>query len=213
MHRLLPNPPPLSGVRRQLGALPHGMPTAVTFSVSVAGIAVTSLLVVEAAMPGRIGPVVDSFLGTPGAEAQAERARVPGAPSSPPSRASEPTPIPQVAVVLVMEPGSQVPDAAATDGTGSPRPDATHRASVPGDEAGDPESAHRSDDDDQHADGQETAAPTTTTDGEPAPDGDVELDGSWSWTWSEPVKTAAPVGDEEDRPTPTPTPSLEPHDD
>ncbi len=50
MTRLLPDRPALSRFRRSLGALPHGLPTALTFSVSVAVLLIGSSLIVGAGL-------------------------------------------------------------------------------------------------------------------------------------------------------------------
>ncbi len=58
MTRLLPPRPALSRWRRRVGALPHGLPTALTFTVSVGALILGSSLVVGAGLPraGSPGP-------------------------------------------------------------------------------------------------------------------------------------------------------------
>ena len=57
MDRLLPDPPVLTRWRRRMETVPHGLPTAFMFTVSVAALAVGSLFVAGAALPGHPRPI------------------------------------------------------------------------------------------------------------------------------------------------------------
>ena len=51
MNRLVPDRPALARARRHIGALPHGLPTALVFTVAVAVLMVGSFAVVDKALP------------------------------------------------------------------------------------------------------------------------------------------------------------------
>ena len=51
MNRLVPSRPPLARVRRHVGALPHGLPTALLFTAAVAALMLGSFVVVDRALP------------------------------------------------------------------------------------------------------------------------------------------------------------------
>ena len=51
MNRLVPSRPPLARVRRHVGALPHGLPTALLFTAAVAALMLGSFVVVDRACP------------------------------------------------------------------------------------------------------------------------------------------------------------------
>jgi len=69
MERLLPAPPVLARWRRRIEALPHGLPTALTFTISVAALALGSMFVAGVALPGHPRPDSDEALTGPEATA------------------------------------------------------------------------------------------------------------------------------------------------
>lgn len=77
MHRLVPAHPPLARMRRHLGAIPHGLPTALTFTGAVGALLVSSLVTVTGVFPGpergwRLPPAADD--GWPGLDGARPRA-------------------------------------------------------------------------------------------------------------------------------------------
>jgi hypothetical protein len=55
MNRLVPDRPALARARRHIGALPHGLPTALLFTAAVAALMLGSFVVVDEALPALIG--------------------------------------------------------------------------------------------------------------------------------------------------------------
>lgn len=56
MTRLVPSRPPLARVRRHVGALPHGLPTALLFTAAVGALILGSFFVVDEAVPVLMRP-------------------------------------------------------------------------------------------------------------------------------------------------------------
>ena len=56
MNRLVPSRPPLARVRRHVGALPHGLPTALLFTAAVGALMLGSFVVVDRALPVLMRP-------------------------------------------------------------------------------------------------------------------------------------------------------------
>ena len=59
MNRLVPSRPPLARLRRRVGALPHGLPTALLFTAAVAVLMLGSFVVVDKALPVLVRRDVD----------------------------------------------------------------------------------------------------------------------------------------------------------
>jgi hypothetical protein len=66
MDRLLPARPPLARWRRHIEMLPHGLPTALTFTISVAAFLFGSMLVVGSALPSGPRSDADQAIAAPG---------------------------------------------------------------------------------------------------------------------------------------------------
>ncbi len=197
MTRLLPSRPVLSRSRRHLGAIPHGLPTALTFTLSVAALLLGSSLLAGAAIPatpppggvadgawsaeeptGDLGAIaLGHVASTPGAEARAAAARAAGS------------------AARVTTDGSDAVATAAWHRADPPAAGATH---PPEDDesrgSGGHEGDHDNDDHDDTGRGGPTPTPTPEPEHDrPAPTPEPEHD--------RPAPTPEP---EHDRPTPTP---------
>lgn len=219
MHRLLPAHPPLARLRRQLGAIPHGLPTALVFTGAVGALLVGSLATVTGVLPipahgWRLPPAVDE--GWPGLEDA--RPQASWFPSFEWPAATEPAPPDGPVMVLVSGvlprdgvTGGRVARVSNVDGTTTGRDD---RAGFPG-----TGSAHHGSGDGRTGSGPAVPSPS------PRPDDDDHQSTPPPAGGAGPTPTPRPHHDDHDggqshpgsptpaptpRPTPTPTPTPSP---
>jgi hypothetical protein len=227
MNRLVPDRPVLARVRRHIGAMPHGLPTALLFSVSVVALMVGSFIAVDRALPALIPRDADrehrgfglativSPLGSPKALIPAPTATV-----SPSAVTSRPDPT-DAAPSQQPAGGSGTRTVAFRGSTGTP-PLATDPGS--GDSApATPEatpspSPPREDDDDGRRSTQTpgpTPRPTQTPTQTPAPT-PRPTERPFERPTPRPTQTPSPTPRPTERPTQTPAsspyPTREPHD-
>ena len=211
MNRLVPSRPLHARIRRAVGSLPHGLPTAMTFTVSVGVLLFGSAVVVDRALPSFSRPDADLSVDGPSASAATPPATpADGSATLPPPSASS---IPGATPVLVIAIGARSETrggtttlgagGAAGGTTGSaggqaggqgatplPRPTGTPMPTESPDGGGGSGWPHAT----------PTPHPTPTPRPTPTPDGTER-------PWPRPTPTPSPTRDPGAGPTPTPRPT------